>query len=184
MRKFSFLFLITCLALCTMASRRPQSAGCTFPPSPVVVVLNDAQIRTLPTAPVVLISSCPAKAIIPTLVFFHEVWAADYANISSESQLFVSTGTNSVMTPLAESVNSNVSQLLAAGESASGWMLLRHHVNNSNRETYGDSGALDSDLANQPLRLWLDNTAQGDLAGGDPANMLTITVFFVTVDVP
>jgi hypothetical protein len=129
--------------------------------------LTNAQVLAFEGAPIQILAAKAGVIRWPILACLRLEWAADYGNIDAQAQIKINTGTNSVSS-FNEAVGDYVSGLLAAGESAFGY-----------ENTFGISGFLDGDIVNKNISVSLDNNGAGQLSGGDPANVLTVSVYCI-----
>lgn len=134
-----------------------------------VTVIADANIKALPTTTIVVVPAQGAdRVIIPLFATLSLDWVADYTNINIGSSL-------SIVYPdygaaLQGLEGGTPAALFAGGEDALAIFSLTEA-----------QAAIRSAFANIPLELELDNAAAGDLTGGDAGNVLTVTVYYITV---
>ncbi len=148
------------------------------------VTLTDAQIKALPTTPVALVAGVVNRIVVPTQGVLSKAFAASYTNIGADAYLEVVTQSNWDVLDLLLNVSAtgrtDLTNWLTAGQALhflsplpQAELLPGLHTNLATFE-YGAG-----DVA-APIVLKLSGNP-GDLTGGDPANQLAITVFFLTV---
>ena len=152
--------------------------GCT-----VTVDIPNASVLTLPTAGITLVSAIAGAVIFPIAALARLSWVADYTNIDAAAQFKISCG-DLELTHLNETVaGSTVSDLLAAGGTFSvafGGLLTPV----SGNQTIPIAGLDDVAVGvGQPLTVFINNQASGNLTGGDPGNVLQLTTFYCVVPV-
>lgn len=143
--------------------------------------IGDAQIKTLPTAPMqIIVAPGDGKLIMPLFATAALRWFADYTNIDANATLNIRYTDSSffAVSSLLE-LNSDVSNLLALGEDSFAYLPGRGQV----RGTTFCGGALAlSPMINKGLTLSIGNAASFDLTGGDAENSLKFTVYYTIVD--
>lgn len=138
------------------------------------VTLNNAQILTLPTHAVTIVPAITASILVPMMTWMRFVWTANIAGIDPTA--FIALGHDAI-TRWGGSItedNGDVSNLLASGASANAYFsppLFPVDVTN----TFGYSMP-DADVRARALTLFASNAL--DFTMGDPANTLTVTVFY------
>ena len=146
--------------------------------------LTDAQVKALPTTSVTVVAASGAgSAILPLFVHLHCAAAADYTNIDAGCVMELNNGAG--FGTLDQALASSVSGLLAPGDPADP---LNAFVSTTQRQrgatvTAGLANIYDSDIDNKPLILRVTNGAAGNFTGGDAANVLTVTTYYVVVPV-
>lgn len=154
----------------------------------VTATLTDAQIKALPTTPVTILDSPGAdKAIAPFFIAYH-MKGVDYADIDPTATIVARAGTE-VFLPVRNDTQSGVTALLAGGGGDDGSLTygtLKFGVRSSfNAAGFAQlSGLYESDVVDKPFTVRATNGAVGDFTGGDPANTLRVTVYYVIFDVP
>ena len=148
------------------------------------VTLTDDDIKALPTTPFIVV---PAPGANKTIIFFGALFRRSdtgfpYTNIGIDSYGGIGYGADNVYlsaiaandsdaleTALTDLLNSTVMQTMWAYNSpTANWA---NKLNNQGADEYS---------VNQPLLFWCYNPT--DFDGGDPANTLKITTFYVVVD--
>jgi len=134
------------------------------------VTLTDAQIKALPTTPIEIVAAPGANKItLISSIILHLDWTADYTNIAGINVVGALSGTNNgYMGGLLESAG-DVSGLLANGQDSFAFLF---PVSNS----YIDNG-----LINDAFYLKSLNNS-GNYTGGNAANTLKVTVYYIVVD--
>jgi hypothetical protein len=144
--------------------------------------LSNAQIKALQSTPVTLIAAPGAgKIIVPISVILSLEWTADYGNIDANADISVlpEGGDGNLVCAISESVNANVSGLLQGSESRIA--SLCPPANLQMGENYGLVYTA-AWLENQALVIKANNGIAGNFNGGDPANILKVTVLYDIVD--
>lgn len=142
--------------------------------------LTDAQIKALPTTPVQLVAAPGAGKVIKLLggMFKIDTTNGVYTNDNSYSSTFFVSyesggvqASNMIFLPEVNTNNIKISSLsqivLPDGSDPTLFMV----------EQIYEASAIE----NKALTLQLNNTP-GNLTGGDPANTITVTVFYSMVD--
>lgn len=144
----------------------------------VTVTLTDAQIKALPTTPVALLPAVPGRVYRPVDLLISNKWTADYTNVNAGVIIKAPLGpiVNSWYFAMA---TSDVITLLQPGGDAlfAASQTLLSLVWGG---TFGPATL--SQIVGEGFNLLIDNQGDGNLTGGDPANTLTVTVFYVEVD--
>lgn len=135
------------------------------------VTLTDAQIKALPTTSVEIIPAQGVGRIVAVLFAAASMtWTADYSNINVAATLTLSGLTVSLLDEGSEDgACDRVSDLLADGESGISTF------------TPPGGGCFEATHQNTAVLLALTN-ADGDLTGGDAANVLKVTVWYAVLD--
>lgn len=153
------------------------------------VTLTDAQIKALPTTGVAELVAAPGagKKIVPSFATITcDTSANPYANVDAACYMPIALGNDDVeflstIQNYATASFSSADTLLSSGGPRSfllaqlpgAWAV----VGAAFTPQPIDGGE------NEALNLFCDNGGSGDFTGGDPANSLTVTVFYVVVDV-
>lgn len=143
------------------------------------VTLTDAQIKALPTTGIQIIASPGAgKFLYPISAAIVHNWVANYTNIEGASFINItsSIGNYNVLVGIYQSIGSSVSDLLAASES----ILAVCGQQNAQLANYADIPL--SGVVNNGLMINMYNDVGGNLTGGNAANTLKVTVYYVVVD--
>lgn len=129
------------------------------------VTLTDAQIKALPTTPVQIVAAPGADkvAVVQACLLSVNTMGGAYTNFASGVMTCVMGGSNVV-----DNVSSDT---LLDSEQEIVWHLPAQ-----------EWGAEAANAINQSIQLSGSDVA-GDFTGGDPANTLTVTVFYTIVDV-
>ena len=146
--------------------------------------LTDAQVKALPTTSVTVVAAPGVgSAITPLFAHLHCAATADYTNIDANCILELNNG--GAVGYLDQTLVSSVSGLLAPGDPADPQNAF---VSTTQRQrgttvTAGFSSFYDSDIDNKPLILKVTNGGAGNFTGGNAANVLTVTTYYVVVPV-
>lgn len=154
------------------------------------VTLTDAQIKGMAAPAYVEILAAPGagKVILPLACSLRLGGAAiNYANIDAAAKLILCATATALPEwfVLDESVGSAVSGVLAIGGGSPTWGFAFGKMGvNAAPATVGIAGGFfDSDLVNVSVSAYIDNAAAGVLTGGNAANTLKVTVWYVEVEV-
>ena len=149
------------------------------------VTLTNAQLLALPTTAVQVVAAPGAgKVIVPMLCWTHLTWVADYTNIDPAAGVGIQYGTanTSALAPLAESVNGQVSNLLADGASNSSFMGVKNFVNVTTGLVSGVGAFVDDPTpTNAALSIYATNAAAGDFTGGNAGNSLKVWLYYTVI---
>lgn len=145
-------------------------------------ILDNDEIINLPQTQIQIVPARANAIIWPVLTLCVFDWAVDYGAIDATARLLLGRAGIGNTGGITEQ-DSDVSGLLAAGHDTFCWFQPAcFPVDLSN--SFGYSAAV-SDFKGQALSLSIDNGGGAvQLTGGDPANSLTVTVFYVEVPVP
>lgn len=136
------------------------------------IILTDAQIKALPSAPITLV---PAPGVGKIIYYLNGAWRLDnvagaYTNVNS---LGVALQVDTITAGDAAQIETYL-----ANEDTSPYIFSA----NSTNAIW--EAVLQSDLENKPLILTVTNGAPGgDFTGGNAANTLSITIYYVIIDV-
>lgn len=180
MKKISALLVLIILSM--FAWQTPAKATVAAVLYSDVVTLTDAQIRVLPTSSGFEIVPAPGadKMILPTSIVVNFKWEGSYTNIAGTATLAVVHDGYGLVTSVSEAWNNGVSNLLANDANAITFLNPLSDISNLPDMKAGYNSP--EYFSNQGLKLILYNQFNGNLTGGDPNNTLTITVFYVVVD--
>lgn len=148
-------------------------------------ILNDAQIKALPTTPFEVVPAPgPGYFSLPLSANLHLEWVADYTNIDGSAFLFIDDAPgDQFITNLSEAVSSaSLSGLLANGENSNAILPPLPLIDTG--ALFGLSGFPDTDLLNQALRIHVNNGASGNFTGGNVNNVLRVTVLYSIIRIP
>lgn len=146
-----------------------------------VVTLTDAQIKSLPSSPVEILPSPGAdKMILPVSVVVKFENSGNYTDIAPTATLAIVHYGYGLLASLSEGYNSGVSNLLA--NDADMFSVLNPQSSISPTMGMRADYNYPEYFADQGLTLILYNGFNGDLEGGDSTNALTITVYYVIID--
>lgn len=183
MKKY-LVFVVLSLALVAMsfpAFASEKSAPITETVYSEVVVLTDAQVKSLPSSPVeIMPSPGVGKMILPVSVVVKFDNTANYTDIAPTATLGVVHYYYGLLASLSEGYNSGVTNLFA--NDADMFTVLNPQSAISSTMGMRADYNYPEYFADQGLMLVLYNGFNGNLEGGDPANTLTITVYYVIVD--
>jgi hypothetical protein len=144
------------------------------------VIVTDAQIKALPTTPIVLIPDPGVGKIILVLFAFLHWSPSDYVpytNIDPTAQIF-----SGVLMPVFSEVDEGaVSGMLATSGLGNAVMVAEQTLTVApGRLTRPNFDWGDGDI-DGPFQLTAQNGSAGPFTGGDPTNVLSITVFYATI---
>jgi len=162
------------------------------PPSPgglgylsATVTLTDAQIKTLPTTPVILIVAPGIGKVISP--FFYTIYskcsAGAYTNIDAAGFMEIDTDGGFLSLVAIDDVGSGVStlsNLLTGGDRILN--LLSQDVDFIQGIGVVANNQPASNFNNKAIRLNVNNGGSGNFTGGNAANTLKVTVNYVIVD--
>lgn len=146
------------------------------------VELTDAQIKTLPTAPVQIVAAPGSgKMIIPLYGITRFAWTADYTNIAAAAFMGFNT---SLLLTADQTANSGVSGVLAPGASDMAVFPPIHYAVDATPFHQGAGFGLGTfaDYDNLALNFYAFNDAGGNFTGGNAANALAVTVCYIVID--
>lgn len=136
--------------------------------------ITNAEIKTLPTTPVV-VAPAPGAGKAYVHVATHlvcDATAGVYTNINAAAVgPFATYGSN--VSATATMVNGDVDWILADNSAVNYALFSGKSI---------DGGAL-ADVENQTLRLGMTNGLDGNLTGGHPANTLKVSTIYYIVEV-
>jgi len=169
-------------ALRSFQPSQPTGDGTSGYLSRATVTLTDAQIKALPTTAVELVAAQgAAKLIVPLSAVVQFNYTDAYTNIAATAALFIQVGGNVGLATLDEAAGNGVTSLFDSGEDYTAILPQKGFV--SGTSTYGTVRA-SLEVAEQNLSVKMTNAAQGALTGGNAANTLRVSVYYVVVDVP
>jgi hypothetical protein len=153
------------------------------------VTITHANILTLPTTPVAVVSAPVAGSMLIPLgaILVADCSAGDYTNIDAAAFLKVADAALAVevLTILDEATNGGVSALLAPGGAPSFASLIPWPGTPYGAAPTGETEVFDpTAIDGVALAIQADNGASGDFTGGDALNTLTVTVVYVNVATP
>jgi hypothetical protein len=169
-------------AIAAVAAKRAGGGGGSSLLQTVQVVLTDAQIKALPTTPVELVPAQGAGTVILLKdVLLHKNFGVGYTNADADSAyLSAVLGDDDLEgLELQANVPSGVSWLAGTMQSGEAFYWFRYqHPDAFNKaaEVFG------SNCVDAAAFLYVDNAGNGDFDGGDPANTLKVTVYYIVVD--
>lgn len=148
------------------------------------VELTDAQIKALPTTGVTIVAAPGSgKIIVPVVATLLFTRTADYTNIQATAVIKIqNTDGNKGIAPLNESFGL-VSGLLAGGSSNFTSIGPYGFVDVDNTENLSGTIAIPSEFENLGYQIKATNAAGGDFTGGNAANTLAVTLYYVVQDV-
>ena len=145
------------------------------------VTLTDAQIKALPGTDIEIVPAVSAGQIIAVVggLIYCDTTAAIYTNIDATARVeiqYTSGGAGPALTQI-DNFNLGVTDMLAAGGIVT--YSLGPKANVIGGETFGFAG---QDVEGDGLELAASNGAAGNFTGGNAANFMKVTVFYVVVD--
>jgi len=145
--------------------------------------LTDAEVIALPTTGVEVVPSPgPGKIRYPLAAFARLNWFADYSNIDAAARLTLQyAGLNGFRLAWDQTITA-LSALLASSQSSSAFASQVQFIPSGSGATFGDFGYADGDCVDKGIVLKINNQMAGDLAGGDPRNVLTVIVYYVEIE--
>jgi hypothetical protein len=165
----------------------------------VTAVLLDAQIKSLPTAPVILVPAPGAhkRLDLASATLYLDDTAGEYGNVSDPAHLVLSLNSDDAFAmsnfifndaKLTDNGGHPVDALSKLFETAGQWLCrfsAAGYVDSYNSGLGLLTYPLDARGAiNQPLTVHFDNNHAGDLVAGNAANRLTIHILYQILDVP
>jgi hypothetical protein len=156
-------------------------------------VLTNAEVKALPTTPITVVAAAGAgKLLIP----FFGLWSADtlagaYTNIAATASFSIKYADTTLCSTfivnaagITGGATDNVTQLL--GNTRLTRMPLQQYFDVDTAGNWGLIAARTTTAAggiNSALQVKFDNAAAGALTGGNNANTLTVTLYYVVVPV-
>jgi hypothetical protein len=142
------------------------------------ITLTDAQIKALPTTPIEIVAAPGTNKMISVLmaVANWSVSAGAYTNQDGDTRFYLQyeggAGSATVMSKTPTATDNRTYNLIGGAliDSAAPWA--------GNVES---DGINTSQISNKKVEAFLDNGG-GDLTGGNAANTLKVTVYYVVVD--
>jgi hypothetical protein len=150
--------------------------------------LTDAQIKALPTTPIVLVpptevinyTGLPTKLQLPLFGFSIVTnLTGAYTNVDAAVNWFINLGSDNSFTFSTGLQGNGV-----AGFGGVAWYAPSQLTGSAaNDPTRASANNLDSSLLDNAIVLAVNNQGDGNFTGGDPANALHVTVFYTIIDV-
>jgi hypothetical protein len=150
------------------------------------VVLTDANVKALPTTPITLLAAQGANtwARLVGLTLDADFAAGAYTNVDTDGFMWAyydgaSDEIASEYVPNSVSLSLNK---LTALTSAGSWVAhLRPYGEAYETDTWGTVGTIHTraNVVNVAIKLTVDNDGSGAFTGGNAANTLTVTPYFV-----
>jgi hypothetical protein len=148
------------------------------------VELTDAQIKALPTTGIEIIATPGAnKIILPfSAVLVLQNWQADYTNINANSSIQISStnGLGNILNFIEQAKNTSISNILAYGSDSLNVVSIGQPIYGGQPTAF--TGIIPADLIDDGLSIRINNVGSGNLTGGNAANTLKVTVYYVVVD--
>ncbi len=151
------------------------------------VELTDAQIKALEGSPIEIVAAQVGKIIMPSLALLSSNCLSDYTNINANSKIRVLASGGSAYMEAYNQTDGAVTLLLAPtanlGDTKAFQFITPSQTTTavSNTQTGGFTN-LTSEYENRNLLLGFTNSGGGVLTGGNAANTLKVTVYYVVVD--
>lgn len=147
------------------------------------VTLTDAQIKALPTSAVEIVAAPGAgQMLVPIRAVLSFRWTANYTNIASTAAIGVTHANGyGMLTSLFQQPSSQIGNLLANDENALAILAPLMEIDFTGQKPYGQQfwpGAFE----NLNLTIGGYNGFSGNFTGGDAANTLLVTVYYLVVD--
>ncbi len=151
-------------------------------------VLN-ADVITLPTIDVTLVAGIANTILLPVVAFLHLNWVADYNAINAAAVLNICWdsavgGGFNCMSQLVETTAGEISQLFAAGKSATGTVA---------SSLLGVTGVTFTDIDGQvfsepgvvgkPITCAVNNAAPVNFGAGNVGNSLQISLLYIAIPI-
>lgn len=142
------------------------------------VELTDAQIKALPSERVEIVPApATGKALLYITSFFQiNTSAGAYTNVDADGRIYIDYGGELASLPA----------ILPSGANLRTWVLppaSQFGQNPSVLSTFNSVNiARSTGIDETPLYIKIDNNGAGDFTGGNAANTLKVTVYYVVVD--
>lgn len=153
------------------------------------VTLTNAQIKALPTTPIVLAAAPPAGFLIQPLLatLFAKTASGAYTNIDAAGSLNVAAdifALGYVPNDVAITTGSATRLTDLLGGTGNKTVNLTPYVDTESMDGWGNVGVVGSTPAPTALTIAIDNGGSGVLTGGNAANTLTVIVLYVVIPIP
>ncbi len=150
------------------------------------VTLTDAQIKALPTTPVIVVPAPGLEKLIYAQAYvgggdfsllLHQVAGGSYTNIDAQAEwTFFIPGHTADASYKGYNTGEGISDFLTYEDDVF-WPFAH-----PGEVDLGGDFNLVSQFENQPVMFNLQNLSSGNLIGGNPANTLRITVWYSVID--
>lgn len=156
--------------------------------------LIDAEIKALPETPIEVIPTPgPNKMIVPvSAVLVCDGVEGDYTGISADSFIALASEQGAQATAVLSWIDEAIGGVTSLigfgaenGQPVVATLTTRQKTDATKTDTFANSViGFTTNLEDLPLLIWAQNGESGDThyADGDPANTLTVTVFYTVVD--
>lgn len=146
------------------------------------VALTNAQILTLPTTPVELVAAPGSgRRLVLVSVYMRSAFVAGYTNVTGTGPLFGGAGLVVTHGPDDSDASTMRSLTIFAAAAVREWDALGPAISTAADVALGYGGA-GTDQSNKALNVVVRNAALGNFTGGNAANILRVSIAYLTVD--